>query len=67
MTKKNQPASGALKRSKRAKKPTKNRSSRNKVGRWEKWEHEAFLQGLKIHGKGNWKLISKMIPTRYEG
>jgi hypothetical protein len=37
---------------------------KNKIGRWEKWEHKAFLEGLKIHGKGNWKLISTMIPTR---
>ena len=37
-----------------------------KIGRWEKWEHETFLQGLKTHGNGKWKLIAKMIPTRYD-
>ena len=43
------------------KKPTKAGLSR---GRWVQWEQERFLQGLQIHGRGKWKQISRMIPTR---
>lgn len=33
------------------------------TGRWTKEEHEAFLEGLKIHGR-EWKKVSLRIPTR---
>lgn len=36
-----------------------------KIGRWEKWEQIAFLQGLREHGRGRWKIIAESIPTRY--
>ena len=36
----------------------------NKIGRWENWECMLFLDGLKIHGKGKWKQIALLIPTR---
>jgi len=32
-------------------------------GRWSAQEHNMFLNGLKIHGKG-WKKIAEMIQTR---
>lgn len=32
-------------------------------GRWTREEHEAFLEGLKIHGR-EWKKVSEMIPSR---
>jgi hypothetical protein len=35
-----------------------------KIGRWNESEKLAFLQGLNIHGRGKWKAISQMIPTR---
>lgn len=35
------------------------------TGRWTEWEKLAFLKGLRLHGRGNWKKISSMIPTRY--
>jgi Myb-like DNA-binding domain len=44
-----------------SKKPPK----RPKIGRWEKWEQIAFLQGLREHGRGHWKTIAESIPTRY--
>eukprot|EP01114_Cavostelium_apophysatum_P023430 TRINITY_DN8822_c0_g1_i1.p1 TRINITY_DN8822_c0_g1~~TRINITY_DN8822_c0_g1_i1.p1 ORF type:complete len:387 (-),score=74.66 TRINITY_DN8822_c0_g1_i1:11-1171(-) len=31
---------------------------------WTKDEHTLFLKGLQIYGKGNWKDISSMIPTK---
>jgi len=67
MTKKTLSACDVSKRSKRTKKSStshEHHRRRNKIGRWEQWEHETFLHGLKIYGKGNWKLISQMIPTR---
>lgn len=33
------------------------------TGRWTKEEHELFLKGLEIHGKG-WKQIATLIKTR---
>jgi hypothetical protein len=42
-----------------------NLSKRTKVGRWEKWEQITFLQGLREHGRGHWKVIAERIPTRY--
>lgn len=36
----------------------------HKIGRWEKWECVLFLNGLKEYGKGKWKQIAKLIPTR---
>jgi hypothetical protein len=35
-----------------------------KIGRWNESEKLAFLQGLSIHGRGKWKAISHLIPTR---
>jgi len=35
-----------------------------KRGRWERWEKVAFLKGLRKYGKGKWKLIGSLIPTR---
>lgn len=35
-----------------------------KRGRWSTWEKEMFLRGLRQFGKGKWKQIQKMIPTR---
>lgn len=35
------------------------------TGRWETRERLAFLRGLRLYGRGNWKQISKMISTRY--
>jgi hypothetical protein len=35
------------------------------TGRWTEWEKLAFLKGLRLYGRGNWKKISDMIPTRY--
>lgn len=35
-----------------------------KTGRWERWERQAFLEGLRKYGQGKWKKISKLIPTR---
>jgi len=32
-------------------------------GRWTRDEHEAFLEGLKLHGR-EWKKVSEMISTR---
>jgi SHAQKYF class myb-like DNA-binding protein len=32
-------------------------------GRWTLQEHELFLQGLHLHGKG-WKKIAQMVQTR---
>jgi hypothetical protein len=40
-------------------------SKRTKIGRWEKWEQITFLQGLREHGRGHWKIIAERIPTRY--
>ena len=37
----------------------------NKRGRWENWECTLFLDGLKKYGKGNWKKIALLIPTRF--
>lgn len=34
------------------------------TGRWEEFEKVAFLEGIRIHGTGKWKLISSLIPTR---
>ena len=33
------------------------------TGRWTQQEHEAFLEGLKTHGR-QWKKVAKCIPTR---
>ena len=33
------------------------------AGRWTREEHEAFLEGLKIHGR-EWKKVAQEIPTR---
>jgi hypothetical protein len=33
-------------------------------GRWLKEERLAFLRGLRVYGKGNWKQIATLIPTR---
>lgn len=44
---------------------TKPASTKNKpsTGRWTKEEHEAFLKGLKVHGR-EWKKVALNIPTR---
>lgn len=34
------------------------------TGRWEQHERHAFLQGLRLHGKGKWKAIGNFVPTR---
>ncbi|OMJ92253.1 hypothetical protein SteCoe_5023 [Stentor coeruleus] len=34
-----------------------------KIGRWNKIEHAAFIEGIKLFGK-NWKLVSQHIGTR---
>mmetsp|Transcript_38291 Transcript_38291/g.55944 ORF Transcript_38291/g.55944 Transcript_38291/m.55944 type:complete len:110 (-) Transcript_38291:681-1010(-) len=39
--------------------------SQTKTGRWERSENVAFLRGLKYYGKGKWKQIGALIPTRY--
>jgi SHAQKYF class myb-like DNA-binding protein len=31
---------------------------------WTKEEHTRFLQGLKIHGRGNWKEIANIVGTK---
>jgi len=31
---------------------------------WTKDEHARFLQGLKMHGRGNWKEISQVVGTK---
>jgi len=36
------------------------------TGRWTDKEKLVFLQGLRAHGRGYWKQISTMIPTRYD-
>ena len=33
------------------------------TGRWTRQEHEAFLEGLKTHGR-HWKKVATCIPTR---
>jgi len=38
--------------------------SGKKTGRWTDEECKAFLRGLQKHGKGNWSVIAKEIPTR---
>uniref|UniRef100_A0A6V2J0N9 Uncharacterized protein n=1 Tax=Ditylum brightwellii TaxID=49249 RepID=A0A6V2J0N9_9STRA len=38
--------------------------SQTKTGRWERSENVAFLRGLKYYGKGKWKQIGALIPTR---
>jgi hypothetical protein len=44
---------------------TSNNKQQHKTGRWTQGERFAFLQGLRIHGRGKWKKISRTIPTRY--
>ena len=39
------------------------KKSREFTGRWTTGEHQAFLRGLKEHGK-HWKQIAELIPTR---
>ena len=41
----------------------KSSSSFTSTGRWTREEHEAFLAGLKIHGR-EWKKVAQRIPTR---
>jgi len=41
----------------------KDRKITRKKG-WTKEEHELFLRGLKIHGRGNWKEISALISSK---
>ena len=43
---------------------TKAHTYSNRVGLWTRDEHERFLQGLDVHGRGNWSLISKIVKTR---
>lgn len=38
-----------------------------KYGRWTPAEKAAFLTGLKRFGRGKWKEIAKLIPTRSTG
>ena len=33
-------------------------------GRWSEAEQKAFQEGVRLHGKGQWTLISALIPTR---
>ena len=33
------------------------------TGRWTREEHQLFIKGLELHGKG-WKRIAEMIKTR---
>jgi hypothetical protein len=47
-----------------AKRNTTQETKKKNVGRWFQHERRAFLSGLRIHGRGKWKKISKMIPTR---
>lgn len=35
------------------------------AGSWSKYEHLAFLHGLRLYGPGKWKKICELIPTRY--
>lgn len=44
---------------------TKQEKVKKNVGRWDHWERLAFLEGLRRYGRGRWKKISDMIPTRY--
>ena len=37
-----------------------------KFGRWEKREKLAFLQGLRLFGRGKWKRIGDNIPSRQD-
>jgi hypothetical protein len=46
------------------KRNTTQETKKKNVGRWFQHERRAFLSGLRIHGRGKWKKISKMIPTR---
>ncbi|KAK7401224.1 hypothetical protein VNO78_12548 [Psophocarpus tetragonolobus] len=32
--------------------------------RWSQEEHWLFIQGLALHGKGNWKSITRVVKTR---
>lgn len=42
---------------------TTDHSIKENTGRWTSEEHNIFLEGLKLHGKG-WKAIAQMIKTR---
>lgn len=53
-------SSANLSKGKRSAKPT---SSKGAAGRWTKEEHEAFLEGLNIHGR-EWKKVAERITTR---
>ena len=58
-------AKGGSKKCPPAKKRKKKIKKHTVIGRWEPGERFAFLRGLRIHGKGNWKKIGESIPTRY--
>jgi hypothetical protein len=42
----------------------KKRSVVLKTGRWEEHERVSFMKGFRQHGRGKWKEIADMIPTR---
>lgn len=53
----------------KASRPTKIKKQSDLVGvlntgRWEKHERMAFLRGFRRYGKGKWKQIGAMIPSR---
>ena len=39
-------------------------SSTKRKGKWNQEEDEALLEGIGLYGRGKWKLISTLIPTR---
>eukprot|EP00980_Cylindrotheca_fusiformis_P010613 scaffold2362_cov109-Cylindrotheca_fusiformis.AAC.4 len=44
--------------------PMPSRYTQHNTGRWEEYEKLAFLRGLRLYGRGNWKAIGSLIPTR---
>lgn len=42
----------------------KKETTKVKTGHWTKAEHERFLEGIEIYGRGKWKLIAEVVKTR---